>query len=126
MVSKFGIFWAAILSGLVPAGACAMSSAGQAQPHCRVVAGEKLPASSGGAEAICAAIEAAVAAEAPNARFTAEVKVLKPWMLATSLVVNGKALPEQKFAVTDRELTRSSIKRFATSIAAKIAEASKA
>lgn len=126
MVSKFGMFCFAILSGLVPTGACAMSGADHVQHHCRVIAGEKLPASSGGAEAICAAIEAAVAAEAPNARFTAEVKVLKPWMLATSLVVNGKVLPEQKFAVTDRELNRTSIKRFATSIAAKIAEASKA
>lgn len=101
-------------------------SAGQPHQHCRVIAGDKLPTASGGAKAVCDAIEAAVAAKAPKAKFTAEVKVLSPSMLATSIVVNGRALPVHNFAVTDRKLGAGSIKRFASSIAARIAEAAKA
>ena len=101
-------------------------SADHGQPHCRVIAGEKLlPASSGGPEAICAAIEAGVNEKAPNAHYTAEVKVLRKSMLATTIVVNGRTLPEQNFAVMDRDLNPTSIKRFAESIAAKIADAAK-
>jgi len=51
------------------------------------------------------------------------VRVLRPSMLATMLIVEGKALPEQKFAVMDRNLNTRSIERFAQSIATKVAEA---
>ena len=115
----------AMLAAMVPAGAIAMTGPNHAQHRCRVMAGEKLPPSSGGAQAICAAIEQAVAAQAPKARFTAEVRVITPSMLATTLVVNGRDLPEQKFAVTDKDLNESSIKRFANSIAAKVADAAR-
>jgi hypothetical protein len=43
-------------------------------------------------------------------------------MLTASLVVNGRRLPEQKFAVMDRELGESSINRFADAIAAEVAK----
>lgn len=97
-----------------------------AQGHCRVVGVAKLPASAGGAQALCAAIEESVAEHAPDVRFTAEVKVVKPSMLTATLVVNGRALPEQKFAIMDRELSAASIKRFADSIAREVAKAAKA
>lgn len=112
-----------LVAGTLPAGAVAMSAPGQ--HHCRVIAGEKLPAASGGADAICTAIERAVAASAPDVRFSAEVKVVRPSMLATTLVVNGRTLPEQKFAVMDRDLNAASVKRFANSIAAAVAKAAK-
>lgn len=110
---------------VLAAAASAPAMNATAQGHCRVVGGAKLPASAN-AEAICAAIERAVTERAPNVRFSAEVKVVKPSMLATSLVVNGKTLPEQKFAVMDRELGAASIKRFAESIAMEVAKAAKA
>lgn len=96
-----------------------------ARDYCRVTGGEKLPAATGGAKAVCAAVERAVATRAPNARYTAEVKVLTPSRLSTSLVVDGRTLPEQNFAVTDRELGEGSIRRFANSIAAEVAKAAK-
>jgi hypothetical protein len=114
-----------VLSGIAPAGSFAMSAPRQ-EHSCRVVGAEKLPAAAGGADAICAAIQHAVAAQAPNARFSAEVRVVTPSMLATKLVVNGRALPEQKFAVMDRKLGASSVERFAKSIAAEVARAAKA
>jgi len=115
----------ALAVGMVPASSFAMSAAGPKPIHCRVLAGEKLPAASGGPDAICSAIEKAVASVAPNIRFSAEVTVLTPSMLSTSLLVDGRALPEQKFAVMDRELNEASIERFANSIAATVAQASR-
>ena len=44
-------------------------------------------------------------------------------MLATRLMVNGRALAEQKFAVMDDNLNKGSIERFAQSIAAAVAKA---
>ena len=112
-----------VLAGIAPAGSFAMSAP---RHDCRVLDAGKLPAAAGGAHAICAAIEQAVAAQAPNVRFSAEVRVVTPSMLATKLVVNGRALPEQKFAVMDRKLGASSIQRFANSIASEVAKAAKA
>jgi len=100
-----------------------MTSPASANARCAVVGGDKLPAESGGADALCAAIRNALAKEAPNARVTVEVRVLTPSTLATMLVVEGRALPEQKFAVMDRNLNPRSIERFAQSIATKVAEA---
>lgn len=113
---------------IVVAAAVASAPAMSAPAHgqCRVVGAAKLPASAGGADAICAAIGRAVAERAPNVRFSAQVKVVKPSLLATTLVVNGRTLPEQKFAVMDRELGAASIKRFAESIAMEVAKAAKA
>lgn len=114
-------------AGLAPANALAVSAPGPHEQHpCTVVGAEKLPVEAGGAEAICAAIVHAVAVRAPNVHFTAEVKVLKPSMLATRLTVNGRALAEQRFAVMDSNLSTSSIERFAQSIAAAVAKAVKA
>ena len=111
---------------ILAAAASAPAMSAPAEGRCRVVDAAQLPASTGGADAICAAIGQAVAERAPNVHFTAEVRVVKPSMLATTLVVNGRTLPEQKFAIMDRELSPASIKRFADSIAMEVAKAAKA
>jgi hypothetical protein len=109
-------------AGLAPASLLAVTAPSQRELNpCRVIGGEKLPEGTGGPDAICAAIKRAVAARTPNARFTAEVRVLTPSMLATALTVNGRALAEQKFAVMDRNLNKGAIERFAQSIAAAVA-----
>lgn len=90
---------------------------------CSVIGSEKLPSEAGGSDTLCAAIRAAVLKDAPKARTVVEVRVLTPSMLAAMLVVDGKALPEQKFAVMDRNLNPRSIERFAQSIASKVAQA---
>jgi hypothetical protein len=90
---------------------------------CRVVAAEKLPSGVGESSTICIEVERAIAALAPNVRFSAEIKVLSTSRLVATLVVNGRTLPEQKFAVSDRELNPGSIRRFAHSLAAAVAAA---
>ena len=115
------IFFAAA----VPAGAGAMSSSGAQLGHCRVVAGDKLLAGSGGADALCAEIERAIAAVAPGARYVTEVKAMPRARLSATLVVNGHTLPEQNFAVMDHALDRGSVRRFAAALATAVAEAAK-
>lgn len=92
---------------------------------CRVVAGEKLPPASGGATAICSEVERAIASRIPNLPYSAEIKVLSPSRLSATLVVNGRQLAEQKFAIIDRQLDRSAIRRFAQSLAAELVKAAK-
>ena len=101
--------------------ACAMSA--PHHPHCRVTDGDKLPAGSGGPDALCAAIEQAVKDRAPNAAFSAEVTVLSSSMLAATLTADGRKLPEQKFAIMDRQLDHSSFERFARALADQLVKA---
>jgi hypothetical protein len=93
--------------------------------RCQIVGGEKLPPHVGGGTTLCAEIERAVASAAPRARYTAEVKVLSKSKLAATLVVNGRTLPEQRFAIMDSDLDTGAIQRFARSLAAEVAKAAK-
>lgn len=99
-----------------------MESTSRQSAHCSVVDGGKLPAESGGAVALCAAIERAVSARAPGAHFTAEVRVLSASRLAATLTRDGHPLAEQKFASMDRELTGRSFERFALALAEQVAK----
>jgi len=120
---RFAALVLAVALGVSASSVCAMSASAPERAQCTVIGSDKLPAESGGAEALCATIRNAVAKQAPNVRVSVEVRVLRPSMLATMLIVEGKALPEQKFAVMDRNLNTRSIERFAQSIATKVAEA---
>lgn len=93
--------------------------------RCTVIGGENLPAAVGGNEALCTAIERAIASRAPTAHYSAQIKVLPRSRLSATLVVNGRTLPEQKFAVMDRELNPASIQLFADSLAEQLVEAAK-
>ena len=90
---------------------------------CTVVEGDKLPAGTGGPEAVCTAVERAVASAAPNVTYKVEIRVLSRTRLAAVLVVDGRTLPQQNFAIMDRELNRPAIERFAQSLAAEVAKA---
>ena len=91
---------------------------------CRVLGGEKLPADSGGSAALCAAIERAAASEAPGRRFSVEVRVLgQSSMAATLTTADGRTLPEQKFQISDRGITRGSLERFAKTLVGEVARA---
>jgi hypothetical protein len=115
-----------LLSALGPASAGAMNMGSRPISRCRMVDGEKLPASSGGSATVCAEIERAIAATAPNAQYRVEVKVLSKSRLSASLIVDGHALPEQNFAIMDSELDAGAIQRFAASLARAVAGAAKA
>jgi hypothetical protein len=95
------------------------------QNACHVENAHKLPATSGGAEALCIAIERAMRAALPTARYSAAVDVLSPSRLSAVLVVNGQRMPEQNFAVMDRELSPGSIQRFAEALATEVAKVAK-
>ena len=100
--------------------ACAMSSVDR-KARCSVVDGNKLPVESGGAGALCAAIESAAAKRAPGVDYSVEVKVQSSSRLAAELVREGHALPQQNYATMDRALTRQSFDRFAAALADRIA-----
>src|SRR5689334_19511240 len=86
-IAAFVMVWAAAIA---PANGRAMTAAGKgAQGSCRVASGEKLLAKAGGAEALCAAVERAVAKAAPKAHYKAEVTVLPRSRMSTTLIVNG-------------------------------------
>ena len=94
-----------------------MDSPNIQSPTCVVVDGAKLPAESGGAAALCEAIERAVTKQAPGAAVTVEVRVLSSWRLTAALTRDGQQLSEQNFASMDRALNRDSFERFAAAIA---------
>ncbi len=108
----------------VAASACAMTESSPPRGDCRIVGGDRLPADSGGADALCAAIRDAAAVHAPHSRFQVEVTVKGPSMLAAWITTaDGTRLPEQKFAVNDRQLSRGSLERFAKALAGEVARA---
>lgn len=91
---------------------------------CRVIGGGKLPAETGGPDALCKAVRAAAVKVAPGRRFSVEVTVLGRSALAARVTMAGGAsLPEQKMAISDRGLTRGSIERFARALAGEVARA---
>jgi hypothetical protein len=123
MHSRFAAVIFLFAAAAEPVGAHAMIAATHGPSgRCRIVAGEKLPARLGGGSALCAEVERAIAKVAPNARYSAEVKVISPSRLAAAVIVNGRMLPEQKFAAMDRELDPASIQRFAQALAAEVAK----
>ena len=100
-----------------------MNSPALSTARCHVIGVEKLPADIGGADAICRAI-AHAAAKVPGQAFTVEVRVLGASSLAATLTTaDGKVLPVQKMAVSDRALGRDSIDRFAASLVGTVARA---
>lgn len=91
--------------------------------HCTVVGGEHLPAAIGGSGGLCTTIERAVAVRVPEANYTADITVLPRSRLKASIAVEGRQLPEQNFAVMDRELSQATIQRFAETLAGLVADA---
>src|SRR5439155_10271 len=72
MRAKKPVILAAALFVFASGSGCAMAMSSGAHPRCRVTGGELLPPSSGGAEALCAAIERAVSAQAPRMSYSVE------------------------------------------------------
>jgi hypothetical protein len=116
---------AAIVAIAASAAACGPAVSAPQSGPCRVVDSEKLPPEAGGATAICASIEQAVASRAPNVRYSAEVRVISKSSLRVNAEVDGRKLEEQHFSVMDRNLNPTAIKHFAEGLADQIAAAAK-
>lgn len=114
-----------LIAGLASMGLAPLSAGANAPlGHCEVLGGDKLVVS-GGRTALCAEVERAIAAQAPGVSYSAKVKLLSRSRLAAVLVVNGRTLPVQSFAVMDGNLSEGSIKHFANALAVAVLEASK-
>lgn len=112
-----------LLAGTAVFGGSSVGMSLPTQPRCVVINGDKLPAASGGSAALCAAIEKAVSAKVPGAKFSAEIRLVSPSTLSGILTLEGQQLSEQKFARLDRELDGSAFERFADALAEQAAEA---
>ena len=114
-----------MLVSATPTGLLSMKMrAGVSNDRCVVTGSEKLRPESV-ASAICSEVEAAIDAEAPKVRYSADIRVLSPTRLAATLIVNGRTLPVQNFAVMDGQLSNASVKRFATALGVAVAKATK-
>jgi hypothetical protein len=116
---------AAIVAIAASAAACGPAVSARQSGPCRVVDGAKLPPEVGGSAAICSAIEQAIAARAPNVRYTAQVRVLSLSAMAVNVEVEGRKLAEQHYAVMDRNINPGFIKRAADAVAEEVAAAAK-
>ena len=104
--------------------ACAMAQPSKPARECRVENANKLPSDIGGERGICAAIEHAVVAEVAGADYSVDVRILSPNVIAATVTLaDGRILPEQKMAISDSQMRKSAIDRFAKSLAVKITEA---
>ena len=121
-----GIAAIVLMGGVASSGAWALSPPAQAKAsRCTVVGDDKLTRSLGGSSAVCREIERAIAARAPGARYSAQIRVLSRSRLAAQLVVDGRSLPVQNFAVMDGNLNARAISHFADALATAVAEALK-
>ena len=106
--------------GCASGSACAMTALDQGV-QCQVINGEKLPAVSGGAKALCDAVTNALEAHAPGQGYRVEIQVLGPSRLAASITSkDGRKVAEQKMASSDKNLTKRSFDRFADAIVAQL------
>jgi hypothetical protein len=114
----------AMAIALASEGACGMSTPTGKLSHCHVIAGDKLPAETGGEEAICIAIAQALQSGAANA--AVEVSVISPYLLsATVTLADGRKLPAIKVGSADRPLGTRAVRMLADSIAAQTASQQK-
>lgn len=125
-VEAFVVLLAAVLgqgseSGMINSGPRLQDPLGR----CRVVGEEKLSSASPNSAAICAEVERTITSEAPGAAYSVEIKVISPSRLATTLVVNGRTLPVQNFAVMDGRLGTGSVTHFAKALAGAVADAAR-
>jgi hypothetical protein len=89
--------------------------------QCQVIHGEKLPAESGGAKALCEAVVTAIEAHAPGQGYRVEIQVQGPSRLAALVTSkDGRKVAEQKMASSDKNLTKRSFGRFADAIVAQL------
>jgi hypothetical protein len=117
-VRKINLLLALSMACAIGGNACAMGQPRPELTQCTVVGADKLPAEVGGEQAICSAIRAASREKAPGADYRVEVEVVSASALAARVTLkDGRTLPEQKMAVSDRQLNPGSIERFAAGIA---------
>lgn len=102
-----------------------MSTPPNSQVGCTVEGSEKLPAETGGADAVCSAIQGAISntlgADAA-AQTRVVVRVRSPYSVVAEVTApNGQRLPELGTTIADRQLNRRAIGSLADEIAKQLA-----
>ena len=121
MKDLFNVYCSLALALATSSSACAMIAPAAAVARCQVLDGEKLPAQSGGAAALCAAIERAVASSASDVAFTVQVTVGSLSMLSADVTLSdGRKLPSLRMAEMDRPISKSTFDRFGAAVASHI------
>ena len=114
--------WARSIVAIFFGGIAMCVGASPPNSPCVIVGAEKLRGAVS-ADVICAAIQDAIMQEVPSATYSIKVQALSPSRLNASLIVNGKSLPTQSFAVMDRNLNQHAVLNFAKSLASVVREA---
>jgi hypothetical protein len=87
---------------------------------CTVTGPAKFAQGAGGTDALCRAVAAALAKEAPGAH-RVEVRLLSASRMAASVrLADGRTLPELHFGVSDATIGAGAVGRFAQDIANQI------
>jgi hypothetical protein len=112
--------------GAVLAATClAACSIGNARPlsllpSCTVTGPAKFVDQSGGTDALCQAVAAAIAERSPGAH-RVEVRLLSASLLAATVrLADGRTLPELRTGVSDGTITAGVVRQFAQDIANQI------
>jgi len=91
-----------------------------AAASCTVSGPAKFAQGAGGSDALCRAVAAALAREAPGAH-RVEVRLLSASKMAASVqLADGRTLPEMRTAVSDGTIGAGAVQRFAQDIANQI------
>ncbi|MGN6154999.1 MAG: hypothetical protein ACTHN4_04610 [Sphingomicrobium sp.] len=97
------------------------------QLHCAVHGAEQLPPELGGEAGVCAAIGEALAPALSRAGIAASavavaIEVKSKSRISAVTSVDGKPLPEQNVAISDRSLNAGAVRMLANGLAAQISE----
>lgn len=97
-----------------------MNSATSAEVSCNVVDAAKLPAGTGGADALCAAIRNA-AADRGVGGFSVEVRVESPYLIsAIAKSADGRTFPAVKTASSDSPLSARAFTMLGEAVASQL------
>lgn len=93
--------------------------------RCSVLGAENLPAETGGADAVCAAIRSALQGSKPASGSSVTVTVRSPYSAAASISLSdGRVLTDVNVASSDRSMNQRSIAMLAEGVARQVDSAS--
>lgn len=122
-MSGRGALIAIVLAAFAPS-ACAMNKPAKNASWCEVVSGEQFLNKTGGAAALCKAIERAVSAQRLTEVFTVTVRVGEGSSFSADVTLaDGRRLPVMSMVEFDRAMTEDTINRFGLSVAEHVADA---
>ena len=116
----------ALALAMAGSGALGMTVPAASSGPCQVTNGAKLPAASGGSDALCAAIQRAAEARGSDGTFTVRVNVgPRSRLTAYVTLADGRSLPPLHMASMDRAIGKTTLERFGAAIVDHVAGAAR-